>query len=139
LPIANPFHSYRQAAVTTADRGELLIMTYEAILRWLARSRLAIESGNVVDSHEGLINAQKLVANLSISLDFEKGGEIAQNLRTLYDYVTDRLMWANINKDTATIDAVVGLLRPLLEAWRSAVAQTRKDPGMLAAVSQPIA
>ena len=134
MPLANPYSKYRQAAVSTADPGELLILTYEAILRWINRAKVAIQEERIGDAHEALLNAQTLVSNLSASLDDTRGPEIAENLRNIYEYVNDRLLWANLQKDASILDTVSELLRPLLEAWRSAVTQTRRS-GILPAIA----
>ncbi|HLY67014.1 MAG TPA: flagellar export chaperone FliS, partial [Chloroflexota bacterium] len=92
MPLNNPYQRYRQTAVNTSEPADLVVMTYEALLRWLGRAKLGIEQGQVVEAHEALVNAQKLVANLSLSLDFDRGDGIASNLRSIYDYLIDRLV-----------------------------------------------
>ncbi|HLG70682.1 MAG TPA: flagellar export chaperone FliS [Chloroflexota bacterium] len=133
MPVNNPYARYQQTAVKTADRGDLLILTYEALLRWLARAEDAIDSGRVVEAHEALIAAQQLVINLDSSLDFERGGQIATNLSALYDFVKRQLIEANITKDRAAVTSIRDLLSPLLDAWRAAVPMARKT-GELASV-----
>lgn len=133
MPITNPYARYQQTAIRTADRGDLLILTYEALLRWLARAEDAIMGNKMVEAHEALIAAQDLVANLESSLDFERGGEIASNLAALYDFVKRELIQANVAKDKEMVANVRGLVAPLLDAWRAAVPMARKS-GQLASV-----
>ena len=52
------------------------------------------------------------------SLDFEKGGEIANNLRSLYGYMLKRILYADVNRDMGAIDEVIGMLSELLSAWQ---------------------
>lgn len=126
MPLANPYQQYRATAVKTSDGGDLLVMSYEALVRWLGRAKSALETGRIVECHEALMAAQELVANLSLSLDFSRAPDIAQGLRSIYDYLNDQLVWANLRKDPALIDEVTGLVQPLLEAWRLAVTQTKR-------------
>jgi len=133
MPLANPFARYQQTAVRTADRGDLLILTYEALLRWLGRAEEAIAARNVVDAHQALMNSQDLVLNLVSSLDFEKGGEVARNLASLYEFIARQLVQANVEKDAALIASIRELVAPLLDAWRTAVPTARKE-GYLATV-----
>lgn len=133
MPLANPFAKYQQNAASTADRGDLLILSYEAILRWLGRADQAIDAGQLVEAHEALMAAQDLITNLSMSLDYERGGQIAQNLGALYDFLKRELIQANVQKDKAMINSIRELVAPLLDAWRMAVVQARKE-GHLAAV-----
>ena len=132
MPATNPYARYQQTAVKTADRGDLLILTYEALLRWLARAEEAIDAGNVVDAHQALIAAQDLVVNLSSSVDLDQG-PVGTNLVLLYDYIARELMKANVEKNKAIIASIRELLTPLLDAWRTAVPAARKE-GHLAVV-----
>jgi len=131
VPLANPFAKYQQTAVRTADRGDLLIMTYEALVRWLGRAEEAVDAGKLIDAHQALVNAQDLVMNLSRSLDFEAGGEIADSLASLYDYLQRQLVQANVEKDKGAIAALRELVTPLLDAWRMAVPTARKEGHLL--------
>jgi flagellar secretion chaperone FliS len=131
LPLANPFARYQQTAATTADGGDLLILTYEALLRWLSRAQEAIDAGNLVDAHQALMYSQDLILNLSTSLDFERGGDIAINLQALYQFLSREIVQANVDKDSARIGSVRELIAPLLDAWRAAVPMARKQ-GQLA-------
>jgi flagellar protein FliS len=126
MPLANPSLQYRATAVKTADGADLVVMCYEALVRWLGRAKVALEGGQIVECHQALMAAQELVANLSLSLDFSRAPEIAQGLRSIYDYINDQLVWANLRKDAALIEEVTGLVQPLLDAWRLAVAQTKR-------------
>jgi flagellar secretion chaperone FliS len=131
LPLANPFARYQQTAATTADGGDLLILTYEALLRWLSRAQEAIDAGNLVDAHQALMYSQDLILNLSTSLDFERGRDIATNLQALYQFLSREIVQANVDKDSARIGSVRELIAPLLDAWRAAVPMARKQ-GQLA-------
>jgi flagellar secretion chaperone FliS len=131
LPLADPFARYQQTAATTADGGDLLILTYEALLRWLSRAQEAIDAGNLVDAHQALMYSQDLILNLSTSLDFERGGDIAINLQALYQFLSREIVQANVDKDSARIGSVRELIAPLLDAWRAAVPMARKQ-GQLA-------
>src|SRR3569832_1824982 len=68
-------------------------------------------------------------------LDMEKGGDIAQNLDSLYDYIQRRLVVANIDNDTAILDEVVGLLIEIKSAW-DALPQILKTEERKAAAQQ---
>mgnify|MGYP001578899117 CR=1 FL=1 len=54
---------------------------------------------------------------LRMSLDFEAGGSVAQNLGQLYDYMLKRLLQANADNDPAGLDEVSGLMRTLKSGW----------------------
>jgi len=127
LPLANPYQRYQQTAAQTADGSQLLIMSYEAVLRWLSRADTAIDTDNIQDAHQGLLNAQDIIRNLKWSLDMERGGEVAENLNNLYEFMIRELVWANVEKDKDRIDNVRQMVMPLLDAWRVAVVKARRE------------
>ncbi|MDE3074562.1 MAG: flagellar export chaperone FliS [Chloroflexota bacterium] len=132
MPLANPYRQYQNTSVQTADKAQLLLLTYEAIVRWLNRADAAITESRVMDAHDALIAAQTLVGDLANSLDFRRGGDVAINLARLYDYMVERLVSANVSKDNAIVEEVHGLVSSLLDAWRIAVVHARRD-GLVAA------
>ncbi len=72
---------------------------------------------------QALQKAQDIIDELLCSLDLEKGGSIARNLESLYNYMTRKIIHSDINRDMATIDEVIGMLRELLYAWKEVFAK----------------
>jgi flagellar protein FliS len=58
-----------------------------------------------------------IIQGLRTSLDAEKGGDIAANLDSLYEYMGRRLLEANMNNDTAILDEVNTLLSEIKLGW----------------------
>jgi flagellar protein FliS len=56
---------------------------------------------------------------LKSCLNMNVGGEMAQNLAALYDYMNQRLLIANLKNDTSILDEVSGLLSELKGAWEA--------------------
>src|SRR5690606_23936506 len=116
---ASPYHIYKRTQVTTASQGELILLAYEGALKWLgsARTEMDKERPNLETVHEGLIKAQAILAELQGALRLDVGGEVANNLYQLYDFMQQQLMEANVRKDPAVMDRVASMLRELQEAW----------------------
>jgi flagellar protein FliS len=64
-----------------------------------------------------LSNALAIVGVLKASIDFEQGGEVSQNLNSLYKYCADKLVEASAANDTAMLDEVVKVLLPIKSGW----------------------
>jgi flagellar secretion chaperone FliS len=116
--------SYQQNAVLTAPPGRLVVMLYDGADRFLRRASLAMEKGDVARSNEALQRGEAILDELLVTLNFEEGGEIATSLRDLYLFCRRHLNEARIDKDHEKVDAVVGLLAELREAF----AQIDPDP-----------
>ena len=119
--VTNPYHQYQEANLETASQGKLLLMLYDGAIRFLMTSQLALEQQRWTDAHQANMRAQDIVNELMMSLNMEAGGDIANNLFRLYDYMNWRLVQANVKRDAAGLKEVVSLLRDLREAWVEAV------------------
>ena len=126
-PYARQAAQYKKAQVETATPEELLIMLYDGAIRFLVVARKAMEEKDIEKSHNNLIKAQNILLEFMHSLDMEIGGEMAQNLYNLYEYLHHRLVQANIKKDLGMVDEVLGHLRALKATWEEAARISRKE------------
>ena len=106
-----------QTAVETASSHQLIDMMMERTL-----SRIAIAKGHMTRemiAEKGLhiSGAMKIIDGLRASLDLEAGGDLAGNLDNLYEYMSRRLLVANLENDVTILDEVSGLVRELRSAW----------------------
>jgi len=69
--------------------------------------------------------AIQLIGQLNATLDMERGGQIAENLRALYEYMLVRLTLANSTNDNRIIDEVAGLVRGVKKGWDGIVTDAR--------------
>ena len=76
-----------------------------------------IERRDVPEKVRNINWALSMIDGLRQSLDIEKGGEIANNLESLYDYMQRRLIVANAENDPSILDEVVGLMLEIKSAW----------------------
>lgn len=76
-----------------------------------------IERREIPEKVRNINWALSLIDGLRQSLDTEKGGEIANNLESLYDYMQRRLIVANAENDTSILDEVAGLMLEIKSAW----------------------
>jgi flagellar protein FliS len=115
----NGFQTYRETAVTTQNRGRLIVMLYDGAIKFLRQAIQDIRQGDLAAKGTHLARAQDIIFELNTVLDMEKGGQIAQNLRSLYTFMQRHLSQANIRKDTAMIQEVIGMLEELNQSWRA--------------------
>jgi len=113
----NGVQYYRRTNVVTADPKRLVLMCYEGAIDNLKIGRQKIIEKDYEAKGRALTKAQDIIIELLCSLDFEKGGAIAKNLDSLYNYMSRRIIHADVNKDIKTIDDVIGMLNELKSAW----------------------
>jgi flagellar protein FliS len=92
-------------------------MCYEGAIDNLIIAKQKYAEKKYEEKSRHIIKAKDIIDELMCSLDFEKGGLIAGNLESLYNYMNRRILLADVNEDMGAIDEVVGMLRELLSAW----------------------
>jgi len=106
--------------VNSASPHKLISMLYEGALVSIASSRADMKAGNIPTRGKMISRAISIINDgLKAGVNMEAGGEIAQNLNALYDYMIYRLAQANANSDVYALDEVEGLLKDLKGAWDS--------------------
>lgn len=114
-------HSYRQnnaaGAVMDTDPRKLIEMLLVGVLDRLAHARGCMMRGERAEKHHYISASISIIEHLRLVLDLDAGGEIAHNLKRLYEYMLRRLPAANLSDDTTAVDEVVGLLREIKGAW----------------------
>lgn len=120
----NGHDRYLETAVETASPARLIVMLYDGAIRFINEALYAMQQRDYETQNARLQRAQKILAELISSLDFDKGGEIAENLFRLYTYMYNQLVEANINDDAARLEHVVGLLSEIREAWDTVAAES---------------
>ena len=115
----NGFHAYQETAVTTQNRGRLIVMLYDGTIKFLRQAIADIERSDFAAKGKNIARAQDILYELNTVLDVEKGGQIAQNLRSLYNFMQRHLSEANLRKDPQMIREVIGMLEELNQSWRT--------------------
>ncbi len=111
-------NAYIENMVKTASPAKLIELLYMKAIDVLKEAEELIKEKKYVEANEKIKRAQDIVVELNLSLDIEKGGQIAKNLRALYNYLFQRLIEGNVKKDINALREVRGFLEDLLETWR---------------------
>ncbi|MET6678228.1 flagellar export chaperone FliS [Citrobacter amalonaticus] len=108
-----------ESGVMSASPHQLIEMLFDGANSALVRARLFLEQGDIAAKGEALSKAINIIDNgLKAGLDQENGGELADHLSSLYDYMIRRLLLANLRNDSQAIEEVEGLLGNIAEAWK---------------------
>lgn len=114
--------AYQQTSVHTQVEGasphKLITMLLDGALERTQKAKVAMKSGDVAAKGELIGRAIDIVGSLDAYLDPDKGGEIAENLSALYEYVVLKLFEANNNNDANLLDEVVTLLTEIRDGWK---------------------
>ena len=108
-----------ESGVADADPHRLIQMLMEGALDKISVAKGFMQRGETAEKGRHISWAISLINGLSVSLDRDQGGEIAQNLSDLYEYMCNRLLEANINNNLAYLDEVADLMRQIKSGWNA--------------------
>ncbi|KOC30046.1 flagellar biosynthesis protein FliS [Comamonas testosteroni] len=119
---ARAMSAYRQVGVQSmvdsASPQQLIKMLFDGLLASINAARGAIERGDISEKVRHIGKAVRILQEgLLGALDREKGGELAGNLASLYEYCTTRLTLANARNDASMVDEVAGLVSTVAQGW----------------------
>ena len=111
----------------SASREQLLLMLYEAAIKYMKRAKLGIQKKDISMRGQNIGFACDIVMELTNTLDHNASPKIAANLDSLYAFVSDRLVHANIHGDEKSIDESIKVFQILYEGWQEAVEKLKAD------------
>jgi flagellar protein FliS len=118
-----------QSGVENASPHRLVQMLMEGAAARIAAAMGHLQRGTIAEKGRNISLAISIIAGLRSSLDKDKGGQIADNLDRLYDYMIRRLLEANLRNDRAMLDEVQKLLQEIKEGWDAVAGNTaHKEP-----------
>lgn len=112
---------YKSVQVTTCSPGELLLLLYDGLFRFLGEAAVALRKNDLATAGERISRSHEILGELVCGLNPAIAPELCANLEGLYFFSMTRIVEANLQKDPARIDDVLRILSPLREAWTIAV------------------
>lgn len=117
----NPYdanRAYTESSVLTAPRERLVVMLYDGAIRFLHQSAVALRAGNQRVFLDRVQRAEAIIKELNLTLDIQRGGEVAERLRAIYQFCDLHLTAATMEGSPEKVEDVVRLLSELREAWQ---------------------
>jgi len=116
--ISNPYSGQLEQQVLSADPIELVGIMLDHLVACVLEARQNLLSGDRMARGRCVAKALGLLGELSLSLDVQRGGELARTLQQLYGFVADRLVQAQSKQLERPFIEAVETLRPLRDAWK---------------------
>lgn len=113
----NRIRQYQDVQVMTADKVRIIIMLCEGVIRFNKSAQRSIREGDIEGRNNFINRSLAIISELSVSLNMEEGGEIAQKLRGLYDFSVSQLNLANLKNSAQHIEVVTGIMGELKAGW----------------------
>ena len=116
--------AYQTVHTITADPPRLVLMLLDGAMRFLGQARRALDQNDVGRFSQAVCRAHAIIAELSDVLDRDGGGEVAENLSRLYDFMLRHLTQGLVARDPKHLDDVLAPLATLREGFEDAVGST---------------
>ncbi|MEM9035356.1 MAG: flagellar export chaperone FliS [Actinomycetota bacterium] len=115
---------YKSDAVSTASPARLVTMLYDRALQGLTATHgvLADGRGDMELANTELLHVQRIINELQVTLDHDRGGEIASNLDAIYAWSIEQLIEANLTKQPEPVRHVRDAIQGIRDAWVQATA-----------------
>lgn len=121
-----------ETGVLAANPHKLIVMLFDGLQVALATALMQMKEGNIAAKGKSISKALLIIdSGLRASLDKSAGGEIAGNLDRLYEYMSNRLLQANLKNDPEAIEEVQRLVQDIKQAWLAI------DPSNAGAAREP--
>lgn len=131
--IQSNVNPYLRTKIMTASPEELRLLLYEGAIKFIRQARDGIAKSDHEAAYNGIIRAQKIVLELSTSLNHQVAPELCGKLSALYTYIYRLLVDANLQHDPAKADEAIKLLEYEKETWQMLISKLSDDPAAAAA------
>ena len=111
---------YQQTTMNTAKEAspyQLVPMLFDKLLGNISQAKGNMQRGEISQKGDLISKAITILGVLESSLDFEKGGDVSENLASLYKFCAEKLIEANANNDHALLDEISQILLPIKAGW----------------------
>ena len=122
MAMMNAYAQYSNSRILTASPSELVLMLYEGAIKFGNIAIMAIEQRDVQKSHTNIIKVQRIVDNFRATLDMKY--PVAEDFDRVYAYLQGRIIDANLYKDKAIMEEIIGHLRAMRDTWKEVMRQS---------------
>jgi flagellar secretion chaperone FliS len=122
--ITSPYAAYRRGEVLAATPGQLVVLLYDGARRFLRQGASAMRDGEIERAHHALRRAERIIAHLDATLDFDQG-ELPRRLDAIYTFCLQHLGAARMSLDAEKVEEVSEMLGELREAFSQVAAEAQ--------------
>jgi flagellar secretion chaperone FliS len=120
-------NKYKNQSVQSASREKILLLLYEAAIKFTKKAIQACEDKNISDRGYNIGRAFDIVNELNNSLNHKVAQDLSKNLEQLYMFITDQFVQANISGNAKPLQHALKILETLYSGWQQAIEKIKKD------------
>lgn len=116
MALPNAYSQYNNSKILTASPAELTLMLYEGAIKFCNIAIMGIEQNDIMKAHTNIVKAENIIQEFRATLNHKY--PVAEDFEKVYSYIYDRLVEANIKKDTEILKEVLEHLRGMRDTWK---------------------
>ncbi len=119
------YSTYNNSKILTASPAELTLMLYEGAIKFCNMALIGMENKDIEKTHNNIIKAERIVNEFRITLDFKY--EVAKDFDSVYEYILQCLMDANLKKDEEKLNEALKYLRVMRDTWKEVMKLSKEQ------------
>lgn len=119
MAMNNPYAQYKQNSINTATPEELTLKLYDGAIKFAKLAKMNMEEKNIPETSNNLVKSQAIIDELNITLNMDY--EVSNGLRSLYLFIKEQLLDANIRKDPKILDDIIPIMEDMRDTWKEAM------------------
>jgi flagellar protein FliS len=116
----NGYNTYKNNSVNMASKEQLLLMLLDGAVKYAKMARLDIENKKIQEAHKHIMRTEDIFIELMNALDLENSGDWAVKLMSVYEFINNQLVLANIKKDINILDNIIPIIEDIRDTWNEA-------------------
>lgn len=124
MALPNAYAQYNNSKVLTASPAELTLMLYEGAIKFCNIAIIAVEQKDIEKSNNYIIKTEKIIDYLRQTLDMKY--PVAEDFERMYEYLSRRLVEANLKKDKEILEEVNSHLHAIRDTWKEVMKQSKQ-------------
>ncbi len=125
--MSNPYQKYKQTAVLSASKEQILLMLYEGAIRFTKIAIQHAEQKNVPERGKYIMKAYDIVLEFQASLDHNVAGDLPAQLENLYIYMLEQYSNANLTGNIEALKSCLVVLQNLYDGWSQVINKGKND------------
>lgn len=123
MALPGAYARYNNSKVLTASPAELTLMLYDGAIRFCNVAILAVEQKDIEKAHMNITKTERIIDYFRQTLDMKY--EVAKDFDRVYEYLSRRLVEANMKKDKEILEEVNRHLHSMRDTWKEVMKQSK--------------
>ncbi len=125
--MSNPYQRYKQTAVLSASKEQVMLMLYEGAIRFTKMAIRAAQDNNIPERGKNILKAYDIILEFQASLNHNVAGDLPKQLDQLYTYMLEQYSKANMTGNIEALQSCLKVLENLYDGWNQVINKTKNE------------